>query len=69
MPDPTYDYNVTTSGTAQALDQFLYVSLKDHYRPVETVHTFAEIGDYVISLDTGLVASTSPLRSIDRCAR
>ena len=54
MLDPTYDYNVTTSGTAQALDQYFYVSWKEQYMPVETVPTFAGKGNYIVSLDTGI---------------
>jgi hypothetical protein len=54
MLDPTYDYNVQTSGTAQALDQYFYVSWKNAYVPVETVHAFSGMGNYMLSLDTGI---------------
>ncbi len=52
--DPTYDYNVQTAGTAQALDQYFYVSWKNAYVPVETVQNFYGTGDYTISIDTGV---------------
>jgi hypothetical protein len=54
MLDPTYDYGVATSGTAQAYDQYFYVSWKEEYVPVETTLNFAGTGNYVISLDTGV---------------
>ncbi len=52
--DPTYDYNVTTVGTAQVSDQFLYVSWKEAYVPVVTTQNLSGMGNFLISLDTGI---------------
>jgi hypothetical protein len=52
--DPLYDYNVNTVGTAQASDQFLYVSWKEAYTPAQTTQTLTGAGTYLISLDTGI---------------
>jgi hypothetical protein len=52
--DPTYDYNVNTVGTAQALDQYFYVSWKEAYEPVETTLSFSGSGNYLISIDAGI---------------